>query len=82
MPSMLTPVREQVLDHLRQRERRVLEAEPDEFRVLVEQRDDLAGLAGQAALAGGEQIEVRQHDDAALDRAAHGVAELARSWCR
>ena len=41
-------VREQVLDHLRQRERRVLEPEPDELGVLVEQRDDLARLGRSA----------------------------------
>ena len=40
------------------------------------QRDDLARLGGQAALAGGQQIEVRQHDDAAFDGPAHGLAEL------
>ena len=69
-------VREEVLDDLRQRERRVFEPEPNEFGVLVEQRDDLAGLAGQAALAGRQQVEVRQHDDATLDGPADGLAEL------
>ncbi|MBS1122075.1 MAG: hypothetical protein H6Q90_4303 [Deltaproteobacteria bacterium] len=55
------PVREQVLDRLGQRERRILESEPQDLRVLVEQRDDLARLGAEpaAAAARGEDVEVR-----------------------
>ena len=67
---------EKVLDHARQRKRRVFEAEPDQLRVLVQQGDDFARLRGQSALAGGEQIEVRQYDNPPLDGAAHGITQL------
>src|SRR5688572_11104729 len=69
-------MREQVLDDLRQRERRILEAEPDQLRVLVQQRDDLARLGGESALARRQQVEVRQYEDAPLNGAAYGLAQL------
>src|SRR4029079_4100309 len=71
------PVRKQVLDDLRQREGGVLEAEPDEVGVLVEQGDHFPRFPGEPALRRGEQIEVGQHDDSLLDGPADRVAELA-----
>src|SRR5207253_9287146 len=54
---------EHVLDDLRQLERRVLEAEQDRVRVLVEAGDRFARRIGESRLRRrGEDVEVRQHD--------------------
>jgi hypothetical protein len=57
-------------------ERRVLEPEPHEFGFSYSSGITFPGLAGQPALAGGEQVEVREDDDAPLGGAADGVAQL------
>ena len=69
-------LREQVFDHGRQRERGILEAEPDQLRILVQERDDFLRLGRQAAAARGDEVKVRQHQHAPFDRPAHGVTEL------
>ena len=76
MPSRLTRCGNRFSMTCGKRKRRILEAEPHQFGVFVEERDDFAGLGGQSALAGGQQIEMRQHDDAPLDRPAHRLAQL------
>ncbi len=67
---------EEILNHLGNRKGRVFEAEPDNLRVFVEQRDHFAGIVGKPSLGGGEQVKVRQDNDSALDSTTDRLAEL------
>ena len=78
MPTMASRCGNRFWIGLRQRERRILEAEPQHLGILVEQRDQLARLGAEhaAAAARAEDVEVRQDDNALADRAAHDLADL------
>ncbi len=83
MPQPIAPqsdqahtMRKEILDHARQRKRWILKTKPNQLRVLIQERNDLARLGRQSALTGCQQIEVRQHHDAPLHRSANRVAQL------
>src|SRR5690606_36779905 len=75
-PEDALVVREEAKDHLQDRERRILEPEQEDLRVLVEQRDHLARLGSQPVRRRRRQVDVREYDDTLADRPPHLVAEL------
>ncbi len=75
-PEQAIPPGEQVFDDPRQREGGILKSQPNQFRVFIKERNDFAGLRGESALAGGQQIQVRQHDHPLLHRPANRRPQL------